>query len=125
MTNIEEIIAHIGDEPEDPTVEQLVAEVARLQVDLYERDRKIERLKELYRSACKVGELRRLECEEITRKFNELRECGDGLREYVEWNGGVHARNCPEDDTCDCHGRKINDAVNKLCCNLQPLPKAV
>lgn len=56
-------------------------------------------------------------------EMNELRECGDGLREYVAWNGGVHDPGCPDDDTCDCEGKPINAAVNKLCSHLQTPPK--
>lgn len=39
----------------------------------------------------------------------------DGLRQYVEWCGGVHDDGCPEDDTCECSGKPINDAVNAIC----------
>jgi len=37
------------------------------------------------------------------------------LMEYVQWHGGVHDCSCPEDDTCDCFGKPINAAVNRLC----------
>ncbi len=32
---------------------------------------------------------------------------------YVEWHGGAHEADCPEDDTCDCEGKPVNDAVNE------------
>jgi predicted nuclease with TOPRIM domain len=57
---------------------------------------------------------------ELEKEMNELRRCGDGLREYVMWYGGMHDFDCPEDDTCECSDRWINDAVNKLCCHLLP-----
>jgi hypothetical protein len=34
---------------------------------------------------------------------------------YVEWFGGLHDGECPEDDTCDCSGKPINDGVNAAC----------
>lgn len=37
------------------------------------------------------------------------------LMEYVAWHGGVHDCSCPEDDTCECFGKPMNDAVNRLC----------
>lgn len=37
------------------------------------------------------------------------------LRQYVEWWGGIHEPSCPADDTCDCSGKSINDAVNHIC----------
>lgn len=34
------------------------------------------------------------------------------LEAYAEWHGPVHHDGCPEDDTCDCGGKWINDGVN-------------
>jgi hypothetical protein len=31
---------------------------------------------------------------------------------YVEWWGAAHEADCPEDDTCRCNGKPINDALN-------------
>lgn len=31
---------------------------------------------------------------------------------YVEWFGAAHEGECPEDDTCDCACKPINDALN-------------
>lgn len=36
----------------------------------------------------------------------------EALKEMVEWHGGVHGEDCPEDDTCDCIGAGINERVN-------------
>jgi hypothetical protein len=33
------------------------------------------------------------------------------IQKYAEWCGGVHDDGCPEDDTCDCSGKWINDGV--------------
>lgn len=30
---------------------------------------------------------------------------------YAEWWGGIHDEECPEDDTCACSGKAINDGV--------------
>lgn len=32
---------------------------------------------------------------------------------YIEWHGAAHERSCPEDDTCDCKGKPINDGITK------------
>jgi hypothetical protein len=37
----------------------------------------------------------------------------DYLAEFVEWHGAVHLHGCPEDDTCVCGGRPVNEATNK------------
>lgn len=34
------------------------------------------------------------------------------LLRYVCWMGAAHVQDCPADDTCSCHGKEINDAVN-------------
>ena len=39
----------------------------------------------------------------------------EGLREYVQWYGAAHQNNCPQDDTCDCICKPLNDAVNAIC----------
>jgi hypothetical protein len=38
-----------------------------------------------------------------------------GLIGYVTWHGGAHVEGCPADDTCDCSGKLLNDAVNSVC----------
>jgi uncharacterized protein YuzE len=38
----------------------------------------------------------------------------EGLREYVNWFGAAHVEDCPEDDTCDCACKPLNDAVNSV-----------
>jgi hypothetical protein len=35
------------------------------------------------------------------------------MHDYIEWHGPQHLHGCPEDDTCDCGGRPINESVNK------------
>lgn len=41
-----------------------------------------------------------------------LRHMRDALQTYVEYFGGVHDDLCPEDDTCDCSRKWVNDGVN-------------
>jgi hypothetical protein len=31
---------------------------------------------------------------------------------YIEWHGGCHEADCPQDDTCCCAGKPTNDLVN-------------
>jgi hypothetical protein len=42
-----------------------------------------------------------------------IRKLKQILRSYVEWAGAVHEADCPGDDTCNCEGKMINDAVNE------------
>src|SRR5262245_3149612 len=42
----------------------------------------------------------------------ELRYWLRGLKAYVDWFGGVHDDECPQDDTCDCSGKPANDGIN-------------
>ena len=42
------------------------------------------------------------------------REQLSGLRDYAIWQGGAHDDGCPEDDTCECSGKRLNDAVNSI-----------
>jgi hypothetical protein len=34
------------------------------------------------------------------------------LQVYIEWVGALHDENCPEDDTCDCSCKPVNDGIN-------------
>ena len=34
------------------------------------------------------------------------------FEKYVEYHGACHEEDCPEDDTCNCAHKPINDAVN-------------
>lgn len=45
----------------------------------------------------------------------EIRERSESILKYVEWHGGIHDDDCPQDDTCDCSGKPINDGVNAAC----------
>jgi hypothetical protein len=48
------------------------------------------------------------------------------LRAYIDWCGGVHDEHCPEDDTCSCSGKWINDGLNEAIRILQgPLSNVV
>jgi hypothetical protein len=38
----------------------------------------------------------------------------EGLKDYVIWHGGAHTEDCPGDDTCECAGKPLNDAVNSI-----------
>lgn len=35
----------------------------------------------------------------------------DAIAFYAEWNGAIHEYECPEDDTCDCKYKWVNDGV--------------
>ena len=35
------------------------------------------------------------------------------LKEYVKVVGGIHENECPQDDTCSCKWKYINDKVNQ------------
>jgi hypothetical protein len=39
----------------------------------------------------------------------------ESVRMFADWHGGCHEPNCPEDDTCACKGRPINEAINAIC----------
>jgi len=39
-------------------------------------------------------------------------ELYDAIKKYVDWHGGCHEEDCPLDDTCNCKGKPINDAIN-------------
>lgn len=45
----------------------------------------------------------------IKARVSLLREA---LAEFVEWHGGAHSGECPEDDTCECIGKYVNDKAN-------------
>ncbi len=34
------------------------------------------------------------------------------LGDYLEYHGAIHDDGCPEDDTCSCSFKRINDGVN-------------
>lgn len=46
------------------------------------------------------------------------------LKTYVDWCGSCHVEGCPADDTCDCSGRSVNDAVNNAIRNAEASPAA-
>ena len=37
----------------------------------------------------------------------------EALKEYVKVMGGIHENECPQDDTCNCKWKYINDKVNQ------------
>jgi hypothetical protein len=39
------------------------------------------------------------------------RRPSDALATYAEWCGSIHDDGCPQDDTCDCSAKWINDGV--------------
>lgn len=49
---------------------------------------------------------------ESSSSLTEWQRMGDALKKYIEWVGGLHDDGCPEDDTCDCSGKPINDGIN-------------
>lgn len=51
---------------------------------------------------------------DIDHLFTELDEARDLLKKIVLWHGGVHHQDCPEDDTCNCEGKPINDRINRF-----------
>jgi hypothetical protein len=44
----------------------------------------------------------------------QLSDMASALMHYVDWFGPAHAEDCPGNDTCDCQGQPINDAVNAV-----------
>lgn len=83
--------------------------------------RLIERLENYYDFQCEGGPLKNcVEWQQITaaitvRAYGPVGASGepaDALEKYVEWHGGVHDEECPEDDTCDCSWKWVNDGVN-------------
>lgn len=38
-------------------------------------------------------------------------QMADAVEKYAEWCGGVHDDGCPQDDTCACDGKWINDGI--------------
>jgi hypothetical protein len=42
-----------------------------------------------------------------------LREMSERLAQYLEYCGAIHDVDCPEDDTCDCAWKPVNDAANE------------
>lgn len=47
----------------------------------------------------------------VKRQRDELVEA---VLKYIEWHGGCHEDDCPEDDTCDCRGKEFADRLNKI-----------
>jgi hypothetical protein len=45
-------------------------------------------------------------------KTVEVEKALKGLGDYIDYHGGIHDDGCPEDDTCDCTGKPLNDGVN-------------
>jgi hypothetical protein len=43
----------------------------------------------------------------------------EAMCKYVEHHGAIHDENCPEDDTCNCSWKPVNDAVNRVVNTLQ------
>jgi hypothetical protein len=41
------------------------------------------------------------------------REVAEDLGRYIEYHGPVHGDGCPEDDTCDCEYKPLNDGANE------------
>lgn len=36
----------------------------------------------------------------------------EAVKLYAEWHGACHEKDCPGDDTCNCKGKPINEAIN-------------
>jgi len=50
-----------------------------------------------------------------TTNSKTLSEMLDALEAYIDYNGALHDDNdCPQDDTCDCSTKWINDGINAL-----------
>jgi erythromycin esterase-like protein len=43
--------------------------------------------------------------------MTDLLRVAKAIEAYADWCGGVHDDLCPEDDTCACSGRWINDGI--------------
>ena len=37
----------------------------------------------------------------------------EALKLSAEWSGAFHIAPCPQDDTCDCAGKPVNDKINE------------
>lgn len=47
------------------------------------------------------------------------------LEQYLDWHGSIHDEDCPEDDTCDCSWKPVNDGVNVALTHLREAAKPV
>jgi DNA repair exonuclease SbcCD ATPase subunit len=65
-----------------------------------------------------AGECIFCELEQSTKQLERaeaaLRRAFKALGKYIDWQGAVHVGDCPEDDTCRCPGRPVNDLVNAV-----------
>jgi hypothetical protein len=41
------------------------------------------------------------------------RDVADALGRYIEYHGPIHGDDCPEDDTCECECKPLNDGANE------------
>ena len=58
--------------------------------------------------------------QDVARLTERVQALRTALLSMVEWHGGVHGEDCPEDDTCECIGQSINAAVNAALREDQP-----
>lgn len=101
-------------------ITELEAEVARLR----DESKELRRVADFY-SPGSLHPISRL-ANTITQLRSALREAVEALEKehaaldhYIEWNGAVHADECPQDDTCDCYGKEVNDEVDAAFTNTE------
>jgi hypothetical protein len=50
----------------------------------------------------------------LAKACKALDEARDVLKKMVLWHGGIHGPDCPQDDTCNCEGKPINDRIEQI-----------
>lgn len=53
------------------------------------------------------------------------KEMADAIEKYAQWCGGAHDQGCPEDDTCSCSGKWVNDGVTAAVNYLRAQPDLI
>lgn len=76
---------------------------------------------EIIETARIVGNAKRWESLLETIKGLHLERMAEAVETYAEWCGGVHDDDCPQDDTCECSSKWVNDGVNSACRFLRAL----
>jgi hypothetical protein len=103
---VEGLRAIIRGEQTQPPFDVTDDQTTELAVKLAEAQNEIARLRHALVEAT-AGRLEALE------KANEaIKQLMAAFDLYVNWNGAAHEAGCPEDDTCECAGHEINEAVS-------------
>jgi hypothetical protein len=62
----------------------------------------------------------RTERDELRAQDAQLVVMRQALLDYSRWHGATHERDCPCDDTCQCKGKAVDDAVNLILSRTEP-----